>query len=105
MSDEKNASQSDAALAATQHLLRTLIDTLPDRIFVKDRQSRFLLNNAAHLQALGAKSQQEASGKTDFDFKPAEFAARYHADDRQVMDSGQPLVNFEEPMQIGRAHV
>ncbi len=98
MSDEKNASQSDAALAATQHLLRTLIDTLPDRIFVKDRQSRFLLNNAAHLQALGAKSQQEAIGKTDFDFKPAEFAARYHADDRQVMDSGRPLVNFEEPM-------
>ena len=95
MSTRESASPDNAVQAATQHLLRTLIDSLPDRIYVKDRQSRFLLNNSAHLHALGATSQQDAFGKTDYDFRPVEFAARSHADDQNVMDSGRSLVNYE----------
>ena len=100
MSTRESASPDNAVQAATQHLLRTLIDSLPDRIYVKDRQSRFLLNNSAHLHALGATSQQDAFGKTDYDFRPVEFAARSHADDQNVMDSGRSLVNYEEPMRL-----
>jgi PAS domain-containing protein len=48
-------------------LLRTLIDSLPDNIFVKDRQSRFLVNNLAHVRTLGATRPDEVLGKSDLD--------------------------------------
>lgn len=46
-------------------LLRTLIDGLPDNIFIKDRQSRFLISNLAHVRTLGATRPDEVIGKTD----------------------------------------
>lgn len=95
-SDINERRRAEEALAAERALLRTLIDTLPDRIYVKDSQSRFLLNNAAHLRALGAASQAEALGKTDYDFRSPEVAAKCHADDVDVLQ-GQPLYNREEP--------
>ena len=75
--------------------LRTLIDGLPDYLFIKDRQSRFLVNNQAHIQALAATRQDEVVGKTDFDIFPHELARRYYDDEQAVMASGQPL-NREE---------
>lgn len=88
--------QSERALARERQLLRTLIDNLPDYIFVKDPVSRFVLNNAAHLRVLRATSQEEALGKSDFDIFPRELADGYFADEQAVMDSGRPLVNREE---------
>jgi PAS domain S-box-containing protein len=87
---------AEEVLARDRQLLRTLIETIPDRIYAKDADARFLLNNAAHLRALGAKSQDEALGKTDFDFRPAEFAERCMADDQAVLQHGQSLNNREE---------
>jgi PAS domain S-box-containing protein len=87
----------EEALATEHNLLHTVIDSLPDRIYVKDTKSRFLLNNFAHLRSLGAKSQEEVRGKTDFDFRPPEFATRYWADDQNVIKSGEALINREEP--------
>ncbi|MGA2446515.1 MAG: PAS domain S-box protein [Opitutaceae bacterium] len=89
--------QAEEALAAERSLLRTLIDSLPDRIYVKDVESRFLLNNIAHLQALGAKSQEEVVGKTDYDYRPPDLADRYFADDQHVIQTGELLINREEP--------
>ena len=79
-------------------LLRTLIDNLPDFIFVKDVDSRFVVNNAQHLRVLGAATQEEVAGKTDFDFFPEELAARYYADEQQVVKTGRPLLDREEPV-------
>ena len=89
--------RAEESLAAERTLLRTLIDNLPDRIYVKDTQCRFLVNNIAHMQALGAKTLKEILGKTDFDYRPSELAARYYADDQAVVQSGQPILNREEP--------
>src|ERR1700690_1129266 len=61
-------------LADKRNLLRTLIDNLPDYIFVKDRDCRYVINNAAQLRQLKLRSQSEAVGKTDFDFHPTELA-------------------------------
>ena len=94
---EQRCQQAESALAEEQHLLQTIIDSLPNRIYIKDRQSRFVRNNSAHLQALGAQSQAEATGKTDYDYRLPEYAARYHADDQRVMTSESPLIDFEEP--------
>jgi diguanylate cyclase (GGDEF)-like protein/PAS domain S-box-containing protein len=80
-----------------RNLLRALIDEIPDQIFVKDKQSRFVLNNSAHIKALGAHSQAEVWGKTGHDFRLAAYADRLLADDRIVMENDKPLYNIEEP--------
>ena len=83
-------------LVAERNLLLTLVDSIPDRIFVKDRECRFVLNNKAHIQALGAQSQREVTGKTDFDFRPVVLARRSFVDDKKVMDEDAALLNYEE---------
>ncbi len=84
------------ALAQERNMLRTLIDNLPDRVYIKDAESRFLLNNVAHMRALGAKSIEELVGKRDFDYRSLELAKRQYADDRKVLQSGKSLIDQEE---------
>jgi PAS domain S-box-containing protein len=78
-------------------LLRTLLDLLPDSIYVKDLQGRYLLDNIAHRHVVGIQRMQDVLGKTVYEFFPQELAARYDADDQQVIASGQPLLGREEP--------
>ncbi|MBN1313459.1 MAG: PAS domain S-box protein [Anaerolineae bacterium] len=85
------------ALAQERNLLRTLIDSMPDHIYAKDTEGRFTLKNEADALAMGASSTSEAIGKTDFDYYPRKFAERFQADDQQVIRSGKPLINHEEP--------
>jgi PAS domain S-box-containing protein len=76
--------------------LRALIDNIPDFMYVKDKQSRFVIANAHTARVLGANSAEELLGRTDFDFFPPELASAFRADEQQVMRSGQPLYNREE---------
>lgn len=89
---------AELAMAAEHNLLRTLIDNIPDYIYVKDTESRFLLNNAAHLWILGAKSLEDVLYRTDFDFFPHQLAAQYFADEQHVITTGEPLIDREEPV-------
>ncbi|MCL4507670.1 MAG: PAS domain-containing protein [Chloroflexi bacterium] len=79
-----------------RNLLRTLIDNLPDFVFVKDLEGRFVLSNQTHWQILGAASEEQVIGRTDFDFVPPALAQSYRADDRSVIESGRPLYHREE---------
>ena len=90
---EENArlARENAQLTRERDSLRTLIDSLPDRIYIKDRQSRFLVNNPAHVQALGATCQDEVIGKTDLDIFPAKMARQKFNDEQELMKSGQAL--------------
>jgi len=88
--------RAEEALANERNVLRTLIDNLPDNIFVKDTESRFVLSNLAHAHLLRAKTPDEIVGKTDYDIFPHELAASYHADEQAVIRSGQRLLNREE---------
>ncbi len=83
-------------MAEERNLLRTLIDTLPDLVYVKDAQCRFLLVNEIHARRLGEDSAEAVIGKTDFDYYPREMAEAFFADDQQVMQSGEPITR-EEP--------
>ena len=65
--------------------------------YVKDAQSRFVLNNQAHLHVLGLTDAAQARGKTDFDFFPEELAQSYFDDERAIIRSGQPVIGREEP--------
>ncbi|HXW01060.1 MAG TPA: PAS domain-containing protein, partial [Anaerolineae bacterium] len=88
--------QAENALAEERNVLRTLIDNLPDFIYVKDTESRFVLVNVTCLKDREMTSFEEIIGKTDFDLHPPELAAQYFADDQAVIQSGQPLIGREE---------
>jgi two-component system, cell cycle sensor histidine kinase and response regulator CckA len=87
-------------LRAERQLMRTLIDSMPNPLYAKDRESRFLLANKEVTRLMGAASPEEVLGKTDFDFYPEELAQRFYEDDQQVMASGQPLLGREEPRRL-----
>ena len=90
--------QTEMVLHEEQTLLRTLIDCLPDNIYMKDRHGRFLLDNQAHQRFLN-RDVSEIVGKTTWDLWPSELAMLYEADDRMVIRGGQTLLNREEPIQ------
>jgi len=87
----------ESILAEERNLLRTLIDNLPDHIYVKDTESRFQIANKAVALTIGATTSAELVGKTDFDFLPAGLAERYYADEQMVIKSGRSLINREGP--------
>ena len=89
--------QAEEALAQERSLLRTLIDTMPDLIYIKDRQSRFVVVNQAQVRLLGGATPDDLLGKTDLDFFPHELAQKYYADEQAILQSGQPLISLEEP--------
>jgi PAS domain S-box-containing protein len=88
--------QMEEELQQERNLLRTLIDHLPDRIYAMDRQGRKMLSNTADWRASGA-TLDEILGKTDFDIYPPELGAEYWRLDQNVLESGIPLINHEEP--------
>ena len=88
--------RAEDALYEERRIMRALIDNVPDFIYVKDVQSRYLVVNASLARALGAKSPAEALGKTVFDFYPTELAEHYLQDDQEVMRTKQALFNREE---------
>ncbi len=83
-------------LADKKNLLQTVIDLVPDSIYVKDKNHRFILNNLAHISSLGAKKQEDIIGKTDIDFFPVDNVEEYHKDERLIMETGKPVINKEE---------
>jgi PAS domain S-box-containing protein len=91
--------ESSATLAAERSTLRTIIDSLPDVIYVKDREGRFEVANQALAQMIGVASPDALIGKTDLELFPRELATQYDADDRAIVESGVPLFDKEEPVQ------
>jgi PAS domain S-box-containing protein len=91
--------QTEKQIVGERNLLRTLIDIFPDLIYAKDRESRFILVNRAMLKRSGLSEFHQLLGKTDLDLFPPETAEQYHADDREVMQTGEMLVGKEEAAQ------
>ena len=83
-------------LSQERNLLRALIDNLPDQVFVKDRESQFLVCNAGVARRARAGSPTELLEKTDFDIFPQELAAEYFAEEQRIMESGDPIVEQED---------
>ena len=88
---------AEEMLEKERNLLRTLIDHLPDRIFVMDMQGCKTLSNIADWKASGGETMEDVLGKTDFDMYPPELAQEFWALDKAVLDSGEPVINYEEP--------
>jgi diguanylate cyclase (GGDEF)-like protein/PAS domain S-box-containing protein len=76
--------------------LQTLIDWLPDNVWVKDTASRFLILNNATAAQIGVARPTDLIGKTDFELHPPEIAEQFVADEQKVIQSGRPLIDHEE---------
>jgi len=85
-----------AALESERALLRTLIDQIPDLVYVKDRDSRFVIANMATALLMGASSADDLIGLCDHDFYPTAMADQFRVDERTVMEQGVDLMNHEE---------
>lgn len=75
-------------------LLRTIIDNIPINIYAKDRQSRKTLANKQEWSYMGAKSEAEVLGRSDFDLFPAESAEVSVAEDQEVFN-GKTIIARE----------
>ncbi|MDR3406774.1 MAG: CHASE3 domain-containing protein [Chthoniobacter sp.] len=89
--------RAEEALAAEHHLLLSIIDTIPDHVYVKDVEGRFILDNIAHRDMYGPKTEGTTTGRTVFDYYSAADAERFDEDDHRVIETGEGIFNHEEP--------
>jgi PAS domain S-box-containing protein len=76
-------------------LLRTLIDTLPDRLYVKDEKGRFVICNKAVAEDTDLPLSGDPIGKSDFDLFPPELADFLYAAEQEIIKTGKPIMNEE----------
>lgn len=84
-----------ATLEQERNLMRTLIDAVPDGIFAKDLNSKFLMANDAVARGMGT-TPEALIGKDDFDFFPQDMAQNFFDDEQTIVRTGEGLVNREE---------
>ncbi|MFH0733046.1 MAG: ATP-binding protein [bacterium] len=85
-------------LQKTQEMLQLVINTIPQRVFWKDKNNHYLGCNKQTAQDAGFDSVEEMIGKTDYDCIWAIEAEKYIADDNEVVRLGKPKFNFEEKL-------
>ena len=88
-------------IAAERNLLRTLVDHLPDGVFVKDTDGRYRVANAAHRRQLGVGTSEEMAHRTVGELAPGEWAEREADEDRRVVTSGTPVLDREQEVHAG----
>ncbi len=74
-----------------RNLFRFLMENIPDRIYFKDRESRFICVNAAMARLFHLKDTDEAVGKIDFDFFPHADAQQMYEDEQRVVQTGEAI--------------
>jgi PAS domain S-box-containing protein len=93
--DVTERKSAERSLEKERSLLRTLVDHLPHEIFVKDRQSHFVLVNQATLVNKRLNSFDEVLGKTDSDFCPGSEAELRYETEQNIMNTGLPSIDGE----------
>ncbi|MGZ3776724.1 MAG: PAS domain S-box protein [Mucilaginibacter sp.] len=93
--DITHQKQAEEEIQRERILLRTLIDNLPDTIYVKDAEARKIIANKADVACIGRSSEAEVVGKTDVELFPGEIGQRGYDNDMEVL-SGKPQLNKEE---------
>ena len=91
--------QVDMLVAAQESktMMQLLMDSIPVRLFWKDRKSIYLGCNQRFAEDAGLKTPEQIVGKSDYDLSWNEQAELYRSDDRQVIKTDTPKLNYEEP--------
>ena len=74
-----------------RNLFRFLMENIPDRIYFKDRESRFIRVNSAMARLFHIGGPDDAVGKCDADFFPHADAQRMYEDEQRVLQTGEPI--------------
>lgn len=88
--------RTNAELIRQHALVDTLITSIPDPMFFKDRDGRFIRANHAMANDAGFNNPEDLIGKTDADIWGGDFPAESDDDERRILETGQPLINKEE---------
>jgi PAS domain S-box-containing protein len=88
--------KAEDAIIHERRMLRTLIDNLPNQIYVKDFDCRKVIANKADVNTIGFKEEAEVLGKTDIELFPGQTGQRGYADDKRVINSGKAIVEHED---------
>ncbi len=89
-------SETHRRLEESRHFLRTVIDTMPGRVWWKDRDSVFLGCNLNFAKDAGMNSPSQLIGQTDHDMCWKGQADQFIADDQEVIETGQPKLGIQE---------
>jgi diguanylate cyclase (GGDEF)-like protein/PAS domain S-box-containing protein len=92
----RKTAQGDRSVQGELAMLRAIVASLPEPIYAKDAESRFMLANQATARAVGAASGTDLLGKTDFEFFPRELAAIFFEDEQALLRGGSAQVSKEE---------
>lgn len=101
---DRRLSSQLAMLESEREMLRALIDNIPDLMYVKDVESRFVVANRQVARSLGAGSPEELIGKRESDFLPSARANNSYENEQRVVCSGQAMFNREEMMLDGQGN-
>ncbi len=96
MHDITEHMRAEESLAKEHNLLQTLMDNIPDGIYFKDTESRFIKVNKAQARHLRLTNPEEMINKSDFDYFSEEHARPAYEDEQEIMRSGEPIVGKEE---------
>ena len=92
--------RAEEELQNSSDLLQALLDSIPDRIYFKNAQSRFIKVGKALVKRVGMTSPEQVIGKTDFDFHPPELARQFVHDEEHIMATGEAIIAKVE-QQVG----
>ena len=93
----QQVAERTAQLSQAKEMLRLVLDAIPVRVHWKNRNSVYLGGNRRFAEDAGLNSPAELAGKTDSDLPWKEFAELFRGRDRQVIESGQPMLDYEQP--------
>lgn len=88
--------EAEQALERERLFLKTIIDSISDVIFVKDREGRYMLSNPTHRRNLGLEDADQIIGKTVYDFFGEDIAGPFHESDLEALRSGESVLHKEE---------
>ena len=94
---EETLRERTGELDNARRLLANIIDTVPVRVFWKDRELRYLGCNTSFARDAGKRHPDELVGRSDFEMGWSEQAERYRADDLHVIRTGEARIACEEP--------
>lgn len=102
----RQKNEAEKTIRSERIMLRTLIDNLPNLIYIKDRNCRKILMNKADVEFIGYSNEEDVIGKTDLEIFPGEIGKQSYTDDLNIIKSGQSVINREEAFtdKYGKKH-